>query len=102
MIVFRNILITVIVLFLVHIGNNSLLDNTLDKSIILEANGTLDNRSNHTESNISDISSENDVKKLAIITFDDGKKGQITYAKPILDGYNYTATISIILININS
>jgi len=35
-------------------------------------------------------------KKLAIITFDDGKKGQITYAKQILDSYGYPATFSII------
>jgi peptidoglycan/xylan/chitin deacetylase (PgdA/CDA1 family) len=101
LIVFKNILITVIVLFLVHIGINSLLDNTLDKSIILEANGTLDNKSNYMENNTSDISSENDVKKLAIITFDDGKKGQITNAKPILDGYNYPATFSIICNNVS-
>ena len=95
-------LITVILLFLIPIGINSLFDNTLNKSIVLNANGTLDNKSNQAAFNTPNIAPERDEKKLAIITFDDGKKGQITYAKPILDGYNYTATISIILININS
>ncbi len=99
MIVFRNILITVIVLFLVQIGINSLLDNTSNKSIILNANGTLDNKSSQAANNISE-SYPNNEKKLAIITFDDGKKGQITNAKPILDGYNY-ATFSIICNNVS-
>ena len=85
-------MITVVVLFLVQIGINTLLDNTPDKSIILEANGTLDNKSSQAANNISEILPHNNGKKLAIITFDDGKKGQITNAKPILDGYNYTAT----------
>jgi peptidoglycan/xylan/chitin deacetylase (PgdA/CDA1 family) len=40
-------------------------------------------------------------KKLAIITFDDGKKGQITYAKQILDSYGYPATFSIICNNVS-
>jgi len=47
------------------------------------------------------LNSERDEKKLAIITFDDGKKGQITNAKPILDGYNYTATFAIICNNVS-
>jgi peptidoglycan/xylan/chitin deacetylase (PgdA/CDA1 family) len=94
-------LITVIVLFLTQIGINSLLANTLDKSIVLEANGTLDNKTSKAANNISEISPENNEKKLAIITFDDGKKGQVTNAKPILDGYNYTATFSIICNNVS-
>lgn len=40
-------------------------------------------------------------KKLAIITFDDGKKGQILYAKQILDTYGYSATFSIICNNVS-
>ena len=40
-------------------------------------------------------------KKLAIITFDDGKKGQIKYAKQILDTYGYPATFSIICNNVS-
>src|SRR6188472_448499 len=94
-------LITVILLFLIPIGINSLFDNTLDKSIVLAANGTLDNRNNQAAINISKISHDRDEKKLAIITFDDGKKGQITNAKPILDGYNYTATFAIICNNVS-
>ena len=94
-------LITVILLFLIPIGINSLFDNTLDKSIVLNANGTLDNKSNQTAINTPEIAPERDEKKLAIITFDDGKKGQITNAKPILDGYNYTATFAIICNNVS-
>lgn len=45
--------------------------------------------------------SENGDKKLAIITFDDGKKGQIQYAKQILDSYDYPATFSIICNNVS-
>ena len=45
--------------------------------------------------------SENGDKKLAIITFDDGKKGQIQYAKQILDTYDYPATFSIICNNVS-
>jgi peptidoglycan/xylan/chitin deacetylase (PgdA/CDA1 family) len=45
--------------------------------------------------------SNNDDKKLAIITFDDGKKGQIKYAKQILDTYGYPATFSIICNNVS-
>lgn len=45
--------------------------------------------------------SENGDKKLAIITFDDGKKGQIRYAKQILDSYDYPATFSIICNNVS-
>ncbi len=44
---------------------------------------------------------ENGDKKLAIITFDDGKKGQIQYAKQILDSYGYPATFSIICNNVS-
>ena len=44
---------------------------------------------------------ENGDKKLAIITFDDGKKGQIHYAKSILDSYDYPATFSIICNNVS-
>ena len=40
-------------------------------------------------------------KKLAIITFDDGKIGQIKYAKQILDAYGYPATFSIICNNVS-
>lgn len=40
-------------------------------------------------------------KKLAIITFDDGKKGQIKYAKQILDAYGFPATFSIICNNVS-
>ncbi len=40
-------------------------------------------------------------KKLAIITFDDGKNGQILYAKQILDTYGYSATFSIISNNVS-
>ena len=91
----------VILIFLIPIGINSLFDNTLDKSIVLNANGTLDNKSNQTAINTPEIAPERDEKKLAIITFDDGKKGQITNAKPILDGYNYTATFAIICNNVS-
>lgn len=94
-------LITVILIFLIPIGIDSLFDNTLDKSIVLNANGTLDNKSNQTAINTPEIAPERDEKKLAIITFDDGKKGQITNAKPILDGYNYTATFAIICNNVS-
>jgi len=94
-------LITVILLFLIPIGINSLFDNTLNKSIVLNANGTLDNKNNQAALNTSEIAPERDEKKLAIITFDDGKKGQITNAKPILDGYNYTATFAIICNNVS-
>ena len=94
-------LITVILLFLIPIGINSLFDNTLDKSIVLNANGTLDNKSNQAAINTPENAPERDEKKLAIITFDDGKKGQITNAKPILDGYNYTATFAIICNNVS-
>ncbi|MDP8906687.1 MAG: polysaccharide deacetylase family protein [Thermoproteota archaeon] len=45
--------------------------------------------------------SENGDRKLAIITFDDGKKGQIRYAKHILDSYDYPATFSIICNNVS-
>ena len=45
--------------------------------------------------------SENGDKKLAIITFDDGKKGQIHYAKQTLDRYDYPATFSIICNNVS-
>ena len=86
---------------LIPIGINSLFDNTLDKSILLNAYGTLDNKSSKAANNISEILPDNNVKKLAIITFDDGKKGQITNAKPILDGYNYPATFSIICNNVS-
>ena len=34
--------------------------------------------------------------KAAIITFDDGMLSQFTYAKPILDNYNFKATFYII------
>jgi len=94
-------LITVILLFLIPIGINSLFDNTLNKSIVLNANGTLDNKSNQAAINTPENAPERDEKKLAIITFDDGKKGQITNAKPILDGYNYTATFAIICNNVS-
>lgn len=94
-------LITVILLFLIPIGINSLFDNTLNKSIVLNANGTLDNKSNQATISTPEISPERDEKKLAIITFDDGKKGQITNAKPILDRYNYTATFAIICNNVS-
>lgn len=94
-------LITVIPIFLIPIGINSLFDNTLDKSIVLNANGTLDNKSNQAAINTPENAPERDEKKLAIITFDDGKKGQITNAKPILDGYNYTATFAIICNNVS-
>ena len=94
-------LITVTVLFLIQIGINSLFDNTLDKSNSLDAYGTLDNKSSKAANNISEILPDNNVKKLAIITFDDGKKGQIINAKPILDGYNYTATFAIICNNVS-
>ena len=94
-------LITVILLFLIPISINSLFDNTLDKSIVLNANGTLDNKSNQAAINTPENAPERDEKKLAIITFDDGKKGQITNAKPILDGYNYTATFAIICNNVS-
>jgi len=43
----------------------------------------------------------NEGKKLAIITFDDGKKGQIKYAKQILDAYGFPATFSIICNNVS-
>ena len=94
-------LITVILLFLIPIGINSLFDNTWDKNIVLNANGTLDNKSNQAAINTPENAPERDEKKLAIITFDDGKKGQITNAKPILDGYNYTATFAIICNNVS-
>jgi peptidoglycan/xylan/chitin deacetylase (PgdA/CDA1 family) len=94
-------LITVIVLFLIQIGINSLFGNTLDKSNSLDAYGTLDDKSSQAANNISEILPDNNVKKLAIITFDDGKKGQIINAKPILDGYNYTATFAIICNNVS-
>jgi peptidoglycan/xylan/chitin deacetylase (PgdA/CDA1 family) len=51
--------------------------------------------------NGSKDSLNNGDKKLAIITFDDGKKGQITYAKQILDTYGYPATFSIICNNVS-
>ncbi|WP_196818201.1 polysaccharide deacetylase family protein [Candidatus Nitrosocosmicus oleophilus] len=73
----------------------------MDKSIVLNANGTLDNKSNQAAINTPENAPERDEKKLAIITFDDGKKGQITNAKPILDGYNYTATFAIICNNVS-
>jgi hypothetical protein len=43
----------------------------------------------------------NEGKKLAIITFDDGKKGQIKYARQILDAYGFPATFSIICNNVS-
>lgn len=94
-------LITVLLLFLIPIGMNSLFDNTPDKSIVPDANGTLNNKNNQAAINTSEIAPERDEKKFAIITFDDGKKGQITNAKPILDGYNYTATFAIICNNVS-
>jgi peptidoglycan/xylan/chitin deacetylase (PgdA/CDA1 family) len=39
--------------------------------------------------------------KAAIITFDDGMLSQYTYAKPILDKYNFKATFYIICNNVN-
>ena len=48
------------------------------------------------------INESNDMdKKLAVITFDDGKKGQIINAKPILDENNFTATFSVICNNVS-
>jgi peptidoglycan/xylan/chitin deacetylase (PgdA/CDA1 family) len=39
--------------------------------------------------------------KAAIITFDDGMLSQYTYAKPILDKYNFMATFYIICNNVD-
>ncbi len=51
--------------------------------------------------NESNDALNNGDKKLAIITFDDGKKGQMKYAKQILDTYGYPATFSIICNNVS-
>lgn len=40
-------------------------------------------------------------EKIAILTFDDGVKGQIDYAKPILDKYGFPATFSVICNNVS-
>ena len=44
---------------------------------------------------------DNNDEKIAILTFDDGVKGQIDYAKPILDKYGFPATFSIICNNVS-
>lgn len=82
---------------IVQLGFN-ILTNGID---IAEAQGGQGNGEQEGISNISTDESEQDGKKLAIITFDDGKKGQMTYAKPILDGYGFPATFSIICNNVS-
>ena len=44
---------------------------------------------------------DNNDEKIAILTFDDGVKGQIDYAKPILDKYGFPATFSVICNNVS-
>src|SRR5919112_796456 len=44
---------------------------------------------------------DNNDEKIAIMTFDDGVKGQIDYAKPILDKYGFPATFSVICNNVS-
>jgi peptidoglycan/xylan/chitin deacetylase (PgdA/CDA1 family) len=39
---------------------------------------------------------DNDIKKWVMLSFDDSKKGQITYAKPILDKYGFKATFFVL------
>lgn len=55
-----------------------------DKELAGEEKNLNKNNKNHSE------------EKIAIITFDDGEKGQIKYAKPILDKLNFPATFFIV------
>jgi peptidoglycan/xylan/chitin deacetylase (PgdA/CDA1 family) len=48
------------------------------------------------EKNLNKNPKDDGGEKLAIITFDDGEKGQIEYAKPILDKHNFPATFFIV------
>lgn len=41
-------------------------------------------------------SSQTDIPKFVILSFDDGKKGDYTYAKPILDKYRFKGTFFIV------
>jgi peptidoglycan/xylan/chitin deacetylase (PgdA/CDA1 family) len=48
------------------------------------------------EKKLSKNNKDHGGEKIAIITFDDGEKGQIKHAKPILDKHNFPATFFIV------
>ena len=51
-----------------------------------------------SNSQLSSTSSSNNIAntKVVILSFDDNRKGDITYAKPILDKYGFKATFFVI------
>ncbi len=96
--VLRNFLLSGVVIFTILSGM-IMINNVFSEINYMIVFGQTDEDKNI--GNESKDALKNGDKKLAIITFDDGKKGQIKYAKQILDTYGYPATFSIICNNVS-
>jgi peptidoglycan/xylan/chitin deacetylase (PgdA/CDA1 family) len=76
-------------------GVSNILHYAIDEKYVIFAQSFEENDDEERageEKNINKNPEDLNVEKLAIITFDDGEKGQIEYAKPILDKYGFPAT----------
>lgn len=98
---YKKKLILTVGMFLILLNTNTFTDHISGKSFNLEVYSSPDKGDETLSANEPPDKSINNDKKFAIITFDDGKKGQIINTKPILDEYDFPATFSIICNNVS-
>jgi len=80
-------------------GIYNILHYTIDEKYIVYGKSSQENHDEERageENNLNKTPEDHGREKLAIITFDDGEKGQIEYAKLILDKYSFPATFFIV------
>ncbi|MGC2575228.1 MAG: polysaccharide deacetylase family protein [Candidatus Nitrosopolaris sp.] len=80
--------------------NLSILNHYHDQSVSTDLNFTPSSSHSIVKGNVSGVTNSNN--KVIMLGFDDGWKGQITFAKPILDKYGFKASFFVVCDYVNS